>query len=161
MKVLNIHTRTINQPIEVVGGLLSSLSSERDKVWPFEAWPAMKFKEGLTLNARGGHGPIRYHISKYTPNKSIEFTILSPKGFHGTHSYAFMSKTDKTTEVTHTIDMKTEGSGTIIWLFAVKWLHNALLEDSLDKIENQFNKQKKNTKRSFYVSLLRRLVKQR
>ncbi len=159
MKVVNIHSRTIHQPIEKVGALLSTLASKQDRIWPSEKWPAMKFKAGLVLHAKGGHGPIRYTITKYIPNKSIEFTFSPPKGFYGTHSFEFTEKTATATEVKHTIDMYTKGTGTLTWLLAVRWLHDALLEDALDKIENQFSPDQKTTKMNWYVRMLRWVAK--
>ena len=81
MKVLNVHRRTIHQPIEKVGALLSTLASKEDQIWPFEQWPRMKFKEGLTTGAKGGHGPIRYTVQHYHPGKLIRFQFNKPTGF--------------------------------------------------------------------------------
>ncbi len=54
LKVLNIHTRTINASKQDVVNLLETLSSENDMVWPNENWPAMKFKGGIMVGAKGG-----------------------------------------------------------------------------------------------------------
>jgi len=47
--------------------LLNTLSTDNDKIWPKEKWPAMKFKGGINIGAKGGHGPIRYSVEKYNP----------------------------------------------------------------------------------------------
>ena len=67
MKVYNYHSRTYNQPKEVITKLFESLTTENDKIWPIENWPAMRFKEGLKIGSRGGHGPIRYKIIEHKP----------------------------------------------------------------------------------------------
>ncbi|MEM9930603.1 MAG: hypothetical protein AAF840_12335, partial [Bacteroidota bacterium] len=108
MKVYNVHKRMIKGP---AGELLPTLASREDKIWPKERWPAMRFQEGLRLNAKGGHGPIRYTITNYSPNTFIEFTFSRPKGFYGIHTLAFIPHGNKT-EVIHTIDMVTRGQGT-------------------------------------------------
>lgn len=142
----------------MVAPLLATLSTEQDLVWPNKKWPRMKFKEGLVLNAKGGHGPIRYYISDYVPNKSIEFTFTQPSGFHGTHDLKLIPR-GKNTEVKHTINMLTRGKATILWLFAIRWLHDALLEDALDKVEGQFSEDVQLSKWNPWVRFLRWVAK--
>lgn len=36
MKVINIHSRIINQPINKIAELFETLSTETDKIWPKE-----------------------------------------------------------------------------------------------------------------------------
>lgn len=79
MKVINIHQRRINSPIEEVGLLLDDLATKNNKIWPYENWPAMRFKNGVRLNSKGGYGPIRYTITQYIPRVFIEFTFHQPK----------------------------------------------------------------------------------
>ena len=115
-------------------------------IWPKEKWPPMRFKDGLKVGAKGGHGPIKYIIEKYNPGEIIEFKFIKPSGFYGIHRFEL--KTEKSmensdvkqekTEITHIIDMKTTGFGTILWIFFIRPLHNALLEDAFDKVENHF-----------------------
>ena len=47
MEVLNIHSRKINKPVNDVLELFNTLSAKSDKIWPFENWPPMRFKNGL------------------------------------------------------------------------------------------------------------------
>ena len=156
MNVLNIHKRTIQQPKDKVTALLKTLSTENDKIWPKEKWPPMKFKAGIQENAKGGHGPIRYSVEKYTPNEIIQFRFLKPSGFNGIHKFEIRELSEEQTEITHTIDMKTAGKGTLIWLLAIRSLHNALIEDGFDKLENHFSEHKKNTQWNFWVKFLRK-----
>ena len=157
MKVINIHKRIVNGN---AGELLKDLASDNDKIWPCERWPAMRFRDGLKVKSKGGHGPIRYTITDYKPSEFIEFTFRKPTGFHGTHSFKFLPIEGKT-EVIHKIDMSTSGSGTLLWIVAIRWLHDALLEDSLDKIQKQYEKGVIETQLSAYVRFLRWLLKKR
>lgn len=42
--------------------------------------------------------------------------------------------------------MTTTGSASLKWAIAIRWLHDAYIEDAFDKVENQFIKDKKNLK---------------
>ena len=158
MKVLNIHKRTLNQPIDKLAELLKTLSTENDRIWPKEKWPEMKFKEGIKIGAKGGHGPIRYSVEKYNPNELIQFRFSKPNGFNGIHKFEINELSDQKTEIKHTIDMNTEGKGTLIWFFAICSLHNALIEDGFDKLENIFFDNRKSTKWNIWVKFLRKYM---
>ena len=138
--------------------MLRTLSSKKDMVWPNDNWPAMKFKGGIKVGAEGGHGPIRYSVEVYDPNSKIQFRFSRPFGFHGIHKFEVKELSERETEVTHFIDMNTDLRGTFTWFFAVKSLHNALVEDGLDKLENHFSAEEKSTKWNLWVRILRWLV---
>jgi len=157
--VINIHKRIINSSKEEVSQLLGTLSSREDKIWPYEKWPAIRFKDGLVENAKGGHGPIGYSITKYVPNEQIEFKFNAPKGFNGVHRFNIVELKSNKTEFRHTIEMKTTGIGILTWVFVIYWLHNALFEDLMDKVENQFVKDPKKHKWILWVKLLRKVLK--
>ena len=143
MKVTNIHSRIINQPIDKVADLLSTLATPEDRVWPFEKWPKMKFKEGMKIGAKGGHGPIRYSIEELKNGESILFRFSKPKGFDGTHGFKLEPVDENSSRITHTIKMTTRGIGSLTWSLGVRPLHDALAEDALDKLENHFLKIKR------------------
>jgi hypothetical protein len=114
MKVINIHSRIINQPINKIAELFETLSTETDKIWPKEKWPEMKFKDYIKVGAKGGHGPIKYSVEEYKPNKIIQFRFSKTNGFNGIHKFEIIELTKERTEVKHTIDMNTIGKGTLI-----------------------------------------------
>ena len=66
MKVKNIHKRILKASRQQVEKSILSLSKEDDEIWPLDKWPPMRFKEGIKIGAKGGHGPIRYAVEKYT-----------------------------------------------------------------------------------------------
>lgn len=159
MNVLNIHKRDINRSKDEVLNLFATLSQKDDRIWPFEKWPAMKFKKGLQLNSQGGHGPIRYVVVGYNPSGYVEFKFQKPNGFHGSHKFEITHLNDNKTEIKHTIEMETTGLGTLSWLFAIKWLHDALIEDAFDKIENQLCNRNKKSEWNLWVKTLRSILK--
>ncbi|KAB1153381.1 hypothetical protein F7018_17095 [Tenacibaculum aiptasiae] len=159
MKVVNIHHRTYNASLDNITDLFYTLSSTNDKVWPTEKWPRMTFKGGIKLGASGGHGPIRYKVEKYSPEKLIQFRFAKPLGFIGTHRFEIKEVQNNQTQVMHTIEMNTKGIGTLIWLLAIRSLHNALLKDCLDKIENNFTQTKVHTQWNWYVKFIRTTFK--
>jgi len=159
MKVLNIHTRVINQPKAVLDKLFKTLATKNDEIWPKETWPAMKFKDGLIQGARGGHGPIRYTIKQITPREKIVFEFTKPSGFNGIHKLEIASLDSEQTKIKHTIDVKTNFIASISWMLGIRWLHDALIEDAFDKIENQFSEEKKKTDWNLWVRILRKFLK--
>ncbi|MEM1216613.1 MAG: hypothetical protein AAGJ82_13050 [Bacteroidota bacterium] len=156
MKVLNIHQRTIDQPIEKVAALFKTLATENDNIWPWEKWPKMKFSTGIKIGAQGGHGPIRYAVEQYDPAKIIQFRFSKPTGFTGTHAFELEQITSGQTQIKHTIRMNTSGKSTLLWVFGIRSLHDALMEDGLDKLENNFLAVKKKTEWNFWVKFLRK-----
>lgn len=161
MKVINIHKRTIHQPKEEISKIFNSLSSNNDQLWPKEKWPPMIFRKGLTEGAIGGHRPIKYSINKYIPGIFIEFKFMKPDGFIGIHKFEITEIEKDKTELKHTIDMVVSGKGILTWYIAIKWLHNALLEDCMDKAENNFLTEKKKTEWNLWVLFLRRIFRKK
>jgi len=159
MKVLNIHHRIIEQPKASVAKLLDTLATKGDKVWLQEKWPAMRFKDGLIEGAKGGHGPIRYFIKKIVPNESIEFQFTKPTGLFGIHRLELKGLGVDRTEIKHTIDVQTNFVGTLQWISFIRVLHDALIEDAFDKVENHFSPHKKKTAWSWWVRFLRLILK--
>ena len=159
LKVINIHTRIIHQSLEDIVNLIRTLATENDLVWPVDKWPRIKFKDGLSVGSRGGHGPIRYTVQRYVPERVIEFKFLKPRGFRGIHKFEIEAVDEDKTKLKHTIDMATSGMGTVSWTIAIRWLHDALMEDLLDRIENRFIEHPKVSKWNLWVSVLRRILK--
>jgi len=161
MKVLNVHTRVIDQPIVEISKLFQTLSSKDDQMWPAKKWPPMKLDNGLKVGSRGGHGPIRYSVQKYTPGKFIQFKFSKPKGFHGVHEFEIKELEVNKTELKHSIRVAAEGQAILSWPLAIRWLHDALIEDAFDTVENHFSTVKKKTEWSIWVRFLREFLNSR
>lgn len=50
---------------------------------------------------------------------------------------------------------------TITWVFVIRWLHDALIEEAFDNVENYFSTKKKTSKYSVWVDLLRQVYKRK
>ncbi len=159
MKVINIHKRILNQPKERVSELLGTLSTENDKMLATDKWSPMKLNEGLKEGSKGGHGPIRYTVQRYNPGTLVQFEFTKPKGFNGIHRFEITELENNKTEIKHTIEMNATGVGILTWLFAVRWLHDAFMEDAFDKAENHFLTEKKKTEWTVWVKVLRKALK--
>lgn len=155
MKVLNTHTRTIHRPKEEVARVLSTLASNNDEVWPTKTWPRIYFGGDNRIGSEGGHGPVRYVIERFDPKGDFQFRFLRPKGFNGIHKFEIKPITDQRTEVVHTISMTTKGTATLKWYVVIRPLHDALLEDLLDRVENQFTEDICSSEWSLWVRLMR------
>lgn len=135
MGVYNVHERLLAAKGSEVGALLDTLSSAGDGLWPHRSWPAMKFDRPLAPGAAGGHGPVRYTVTTYVPSLWVRFTFSGPRGFHGFHEYVVLPVDEMHTVLRHTLAMNTSGPARITWPLIWRPLHDALLEDSLDRAE--------------------------
>jgi hypothetical protein len=135
MKVTNIHQRLLNASPERVGALIDSLASPADPMWPSRPWPRMRLDRPLAVGATGGHGPIGYVVEAYTPGQSVRFRITAPKGFDGWHQFEVLDATSAHCVLEHRIEMRTRGFGTPLWALAIRWLHDAMVEDVLTQAE--------------------------
>lgn len=121
----------------------------------------MRFKDGLKLGSYGGHGRIRYSIIELQEGNFVKFKFSKPDVFDGTHQL-MISEIDKVrTQITHEIRMSTSFKATFFWVFIIRWLHDALIEDAFDKVENYFQGDKKNTVYNFWVKQLRAFYKRK
>lgn len=134
MAVLNIHQRTLPAPVTEVGALIDGLSGPADRLWPSDRWPAMRLDRPLGPGAVGGHGPIRYTVVAHAPGQWVRFTFTGPKGVLGFHDYAVLP-TGAGTVLRHTIAIRLRGWARLSWPLVFRWLHDALLEDCLDRAE--------------------------
>ena len=159
MKVLNVHSRVIECQKSQIDQLLETLTSQEDKVWPSEQWPKMFFKDGFKLGSKGGHGPIRYTITQIKKGELLEFKFTSPQGFDGHHRFEMSIQNENQQKLKHTIDMNTRGLASLKWLIVIRPLHDALIEDLLDKIETQLTDNNKKSQWSLWVRFLRMILR--
>ncbi|MFI2031182.1 SRPBCC family protein [Streptomyces buecherae] len=158
MAVLNTHQRVLPASPEEVGRLIDSLSGEHDQLWPWGDWPVMRLNSGLTVGSTGGHGPIRYTVAAYAPGQWVRFTFTGPRGFHGFHEYS-VHPAEGGTLLRHTLAMHTHGLARLSWPLAFRRLHDALLEDSMDRAEQAMaGGVRSPAQRTGYVRALRRVL---
>lgn len=135
MLVRNVHERVFRGPQHQVGALIDSLGSERDRLWPDESWPALRLDAGPQVASRGGHGPVRYVVEAYEPARAVVFRFTEPKGFRGTHSFRVRPVGGGLAALRHELEMEAAGPAFFTWPLFFRPLHDALLEDLLDKAE--------------------------
>jgi hypothetical protein len=160
MKVINIHKRVINQPKNEIAKLFRTLASQNDMMLATDKWPRMKLDKGLQVGSKGGHGQIRYHVTDYQQDNSITFQF-DLTGFNGFHRFDLTELETNKTELLHTIDMRTTGFATLKWAFAIRWLHDAYIEDAFDKVENHFTTDKKSSNWTLWVRILRKAFRRK
>jgi hypothetical protein len=132
MQVCNVHERLFPLPSAVVGALIDSLASRDDRLWPRDKWPPMRFDRPLAVGAAGGHGPIRYFVEEYRPGQSVLFRFSAPRGFNGTHRFEVEDRQGHTV-LRHVIEMSATGPARLSWPLVFRPLHDACLEDCLDR----------------------------
>jgi len=135
--VRNVHERLINTPLTAAGVLIDKLASRDDMLW-HDDWPAMRFDRPLGVGARGGHGPVRYVVEAYEPGRSVRFRFTAPRGFVGTHGFDLVDVAPGTVRLRHVLEMRVESVGRVSWPLAFRWLHDALIEDALDRAAASF-----------------------
>lgn len=136
MAVLNVHERTLAATPERVGALLETLSGTRDALWPRDTWPPLRLDPCLRDGGSGGHGPIRYTVSSHAPGRWIRFRFTVPRGFHGFHEFVVSPGPGSTSVLRHILVMRVRGAARVTWPLVWRWLHDAMLEDLLDRAEN-------------------------
>lgn len=135
--VVNEHARRIPVPADRLGALLDGLSGPDDALWPVPAWPPVVFDRPLGVGADGGHGPIRYRVSAYEPGRRVECTFAAATGVSGTHTLTVEPDGPGAAVLRHVLVAREFRSSAwrLRWALIVRWLHDALLEDLLDRAE--------------------------
>jgi hypothetical protein len=133
--IRNVHERALPTDVPTLAGLVASLATADDRLWPHDRWPAMRFDRPLRVGAVGGHGPIRYFVESYTKDTHITFRFTAPRGFHGYHAFDIIPSGHKTTILRHILEMTTTGLARLTWPLIYRPLHDALIEDALDRAE--------------------------
>jgi hypothetical protein len=132
---ISIHERRLPVPIEEVGALIDDLSSPRDRLWPRDAWPSMHLESGLRVGSAGGHGPIRYQVELYEPRRRARFRFTAPRGLAGFHEFR-VTESEGQTVLSHRLEARLGGLTALTWPLVYRPLHDALIEDALDRAES-------------------------
>ncbi|MFH1137555.1 MAG: SRPBCC family protein [Pseudomonadota bacterium] len=161
MKIHNVHERRFNRPAGEIGAFIDGLAGPADKLWPRDRWPALVLDRGLTRGSRGGHGPVRYRVEEYLPGKKASFRFEPAgltQGFDGRHVFELLEDGPGVI-LRHTIDANCTWPAWLKWGLAVRPLHDALLEDTLDGVEKELGLKTTGPRAmNPWVRFLRRLV---
>ncbi|MFG3009290.1 DUF2867 domain-containing protein [Streptomyces cinerochromogenes] len=131
--IRNVHERTIEAPAHAVGTLLGHLASPHDPIWPAPAWPPMRFDRPLGVGADGGHGFVRYRVSAYEPGRHVRFSFDPPMSGH--HAFVIEPLGPDRCRVRHVLELARTGPMLLGWALAVRWMHDTVLEELFDNIE--------------------------
>jgi hypothetical protein len=153
----NGHEREYPVPAARLGALLDQMAGPKSPLWPVRRWPPMILDRPLEVGASGGHGPIRYRCTAYRPGRRAEFTFTVPI-VEGIHIFSVRKGREPGTSVLrHAMIIRPRGVGRLIWPVALRWLHDACLEDLLDHTADSLGHPPRTRARwSPWVRLLRR-----
>jgi hypothetical protein len=161
MKIFNVHERSFDSTTKEVGKVLASLSGDDDILWPKDRWHPIRFDSPLGVGARGGHGPIHYHVSEYIPEKRVAFEFEDKglsKGFDGRHYFEIVPFKNFVL-LRHVVDIWCDFKTWLRWHLIIGPLHDALLEDALDNAEKRLTADlRKGSRWSIWVRFLRRIM---
>ncbi|MFI5779237.1 SRPBCC family protein [Nocardia sp. NPDC051570] len=135
MSVVNIHTRRLGGTEDEVGALIDGLGGDHDRLWPGDRWPSVRFDRPLGVGAIGGHGVMRYTVEQYEPGRWVRFRIIGPRGFDGFHEFTVRPDGADAVILCHLIVVRLRGSSRLTWPLALRWMHDACVEDLLDRAE--------------------------
>lgn len=131
--IRNVHERRLAAPQAVVGALVDSLASADDRLWPSCRWPAMRLDRGLEPGSDGGHGPVRYRVGRYDAGRSVAFAFTPAFPIAGEHRFEVEPATGGGTTLRHVLEGRPHGWMRLGWPLCFRWLHDALVEDALDR----------------------------
>lgn len=139
--IKNVHTRDLGVPA-------GQFVERMPELWP-PAWGKQEFDRPLGVGADGGHGPIRYHCTDYTPGESITFAFSDGEGTHTLSASG--------TVVCHELIGHFSFANRVRWALVIRWLHDACLEDLFDNFERAAGREPATPARwSLWVRLVRR-----
>ena len=136
IRFANVHERWLSAEPAAAGSLIDTLASSEDRLWPSPAWPQMRFDKALQEGARGGHGPIRYAIEGYLPGRLVSFRFDPATGFAGRHWIEVVPQGGGVS-LRHVVEGHSHPIGWLYWAFAIRHLHDALIEDAFDRAERE------------------------
>lgn len=141
MKIESLHERRFKTKADSVGNILDTLSGPEDQLWPRETWPPMLLDRGLTPGAKGGHGVVRYDVEEYAPGRRAIFRFDGTgltADLDGRHYFEVIPRNEYVI-LRHVIDAEGDFKAWLKWKVVIEPLHDALLEDALDRTEMALN----------------------
>lgn len=134
--IRNVHSREVRRDAAWLDREIARIAEPEGLLWPSALWPPLTLDRPLGIGAVGGHGPIPYTVVDYEPGRRVVFEFDPAFGLVGTHSFVVTpSARPEMSVLRHEIAARTSGTATLAWVFAIRWLHDALIEDLLDRAE--------------------------
>jgi hypothetical protein len=164
MKIDNRHERSFRTEADCVGTILDTLSKPDDRLWPHDTWPPMRFDTSLKPGARGGHGIVRYEVEEHTPGRRAIFRFDGTgvtADLDGRHYFEVIPRNGHVI-LRHVIDAECGFKAWLKWKLLIEPLHDALLEDALDRAEQALHGSVVRPRRwSARVKILRNILAKR
>jgi hypothetical protein len=132
--ILDVHQRYLPTGAEQAGALLDGLAGPGDRLWPADRWPPLRLDRPLAVGATGGHGPIPYHVQEYLPGRRVVFRFSPRFGVQGTHRLEVRHR-QGLVELCHVLEGHSHGRMVLAWPLVWQPLHDALVDDLLDRAE--------------------------
>ncbi|GHG11048.1 MULTISPECIES: SRPBCC family protein [Amycolatopsis] len=152
--VRNVHTRRFPGSRAELAVLLDTLGTPGDRLWPVADWPPTRLDGPRVPGTPAGHGPVRYVLEDAAPDR-LRFRFTAPAGVHGHHEFTLDGDA-----LTHVLVASLHGWARLTWPLFFRPLHDALLEQLLDRAELAVTGRVERPVRwSPYVRFLRRLGK--
>lgn len=133
--VRNKHERRVAVPVERVGPLLDRLGGSRDVLWPARDWPPMVLDRPVGVGAAGGHGSIRYRITAHEPGRKVELAFEPGQGIDGWLTFTADPAEAGGTLLRISAEARLSGAMLLAWPAAVRWAHDAVVEELFDNAE--------------------------
>ncbi len=95
----------------------------------------MRLDSGLEAGSKGGHGPVRYRVVRHTPAREVAFAFTPEFPLEGEHRFDVRPGAGGGTILRHSLEGRPGGWMRIGWPLFFRWLHDALVEDALDRAE--------------------------
>lgn len=157
--IRNEHERILPGDLDTVGALIDGLGAEDDRLWPSDVWPRVHFERPLAPGARGHHGPVHYVVDSYEPGRRVVLSFTRPVGLEGHHRFEVDPIGPERTRLRHVLEARPYGRARLTWPLFFRPLHDALLEDALDRAERATAGSVARPARwSSWVRILRRLA---
>ncbi len=131
-----MHERLLAASSGEVDALLDDLGRDTDALWPRHLWFPMRLDRPVAAGGKGGHGPVRYRCTMRAPGRvAFEFdSILGSPHWHGGHRFLVRTHPEGSVLV-HELDLEVPRRQYLQWVVLVGPLHDAVLEDLLDRAE--------------------------
>ncbi|WP_410591689.1 SRPBCC family protein [Amycolatopsis sp. lyj-23] len=127
--VRNVHTRRFPASRAHLTELLETLGTPGDRLWPVADWPPARLDGPRVPGTPAGHGPVRYVLTDVAPDR-LRFRFTAPAGVHGHHEFAIDGDA-----LTHVLSATLHGWARLTWPLFFRPLHDAVLEQLLDRAE--------------------------
>lgn len=133
--VRNVHERIVPAPVEQVGPLLDRIGGPDDLLWPAPGWRPMVLDGPVAVGTAGGHGSIRYRVTGHEPGRRVAFEFEPGQGIDGRHEISAEPAGPGRTLLRHVAEAELSGVMRLAWPLAIRWAHDAVLEELLDNAE--------------------------